>query len=278
MAALVASDVSFTHPGNRAPTLKGVSIRADAGAVLCLLGPNGSGKTTLLRCLVGLQGGGAAIEIDGRPLSTLGDGERGRRIAYVPQQGAAVFPYTLADIVVLGRTPHLGHFAVPSPDDRRIAFDSLERLGIAHLANHPFNLSSGGERQLALIARAIAQEAPTIVLDEPTASLDLANQVRILDIITDLAAQGRAVVFSTHDPDHALVAATQAALLKSGRVLAQGVVAEVITETTLSALYDVPVRMISAIAADDGSGPTTLCFPVHRSLDDRASSDVQRGV
>jgi iron complex transport system ATP-binding protein len=264
MPALVASDISFTYAGNRTPALQGVSIRAEAGAALCLLGPNGSGKTTLLRCFVGLHGDGAGIELDGLPLSTLGDGERARRIAYVPQNGAAVFPYTLADIVVLGRTPHLGHFAVPSHDDRRIALENLDRLGIAHLANHPFNLSSGGERQLALIARAMTQEAPTIVLDEPTASLDFANQVRIVDVIADLAAQGRTVVFSTHDPDLALAVATQAALLKHGRVLAQGDVAEVVNEATLSALYDVPVRLVS-VAETGGSGPATLCFPVHRN-------------
>ncbi|MCF6115127.1 MULTISPECIES: ABC transporter ATP-binding protein [Mesorhizobium] len=265
MAALVASDVSFTHAGNVAPTLRGISIRAEAGGVLCLLGPNGSGKTTLLRCLVGLQGGGAGIEIDGRPLSSFSEGERARRIAYVPQHGAAVFPYTLADIAVLGRTPHLGSFTVPSPDDWRIALDSLGRLGIGHLANHPFNLSSGGERQLALIARAIAQDAATIVLDEPTASLDFANQTRILDIIAGLATQGRTLVFSTHDPDHALAAATQAVLLKHGLVLAQGDVAHVVNDLTLSALYDVPVRLVSLGAGDDGFGPMTVCFPVRRS-------------
>lgn len=270
MATLVARDVSFTHAGNGTPTLHAVSIRAGAGTALCLLGPNGSGKTTLLRCLVGLQGGGAGIELDGRPLASLSDAERSRLIAYVPQQGTAVFSYTLADIAVLGRTPHLGPFAVPSPDDRRIAVDSLDRLGIAHLADHPFNLSSGGERQLALIARAIAQEAPTIVLDEPTASLDFANQVRILDIIGGLADSGRTVVFSTHDPDHAFATATDAALLKDGRVIAQGAVADVIGETTLSALYGVPVRMVAVGDGDGGPAPTTLCFPVHPRLTYRA--------
>ncbi|TIU36875.1 MAG: ABC transporter ATP-binding protein, partial [Mesorhizobium sp.] len=158
--------------------------------------------------------------------------------------------------------------------DRRIALDSLDRLGIGHLANHPFNLSSGGERQLALIARAIAQDAPTIVLDEPTASLDLANQTRILDLIAGLATQGRTVVFSTHDPDHALAAATRAVLLKDGLVLAQGDVADVISDVTLSALYDVPVRLVSVGVGDDGFGPMTVCFPVRQSPPIGASSKI----
>jgi iron complex transport system ATP-binding protein len=211
---------------------------------LCLLGPNGSGKTTLFRTLLGLlpaQGG--SVLLDGQPLPSLPRGTIARRIAYVPQAHAAPFPYTVLDIVLMGRTAHLGPFARPGPADRARAATALASLGILSLAETDYTKISGGQRQLALIARALAQEAPLLVMDEPTASLDFGNQARVLQRILGLRDQGLGVVLSTHDPDHAFACASSVALLHEGRLLALGPPEAVLTPASLEAVYGVPVTV-----------------------------------
>src|SRR5262245_43994850 len=181
------------------------------------------------------------VLVDGLAMTKLTRAEVARRVAYVPQAHAAHFPFRVIDVVVMGRTAHLGLFAAPAHADRRRALAALATLGIGELAEPEYTRISGGQRQLALIARAWAQDAPAIVMDEPTASLDFGNQVIVLAEIKRLAAQGLAVLLSTHDPDHAFSIGHRVALLDGGRLIAQGAPAEVLTPERLRSVYGVSV-------------------------------------
>jgi iron complex transport system ATP-binding protein len=176
-----------------------VDLAVRPGEVLCLLGPNGSGKTTLFKTMLGLLPAQAGeVRLEGARMAHMSRGEIARRVAYVPQAHAAHFPFRVLDMVVMGRTAHLGLFAAPGEQDRRKALAALAALGIADLAENEYTRISGGQRQLALVARALAQDAPAIVMDEPTASLDFGNQVLVLSEVKRLAAKGLAVLLSTH--------------------------------------------------------------------------------
>ncbi len=235
---LQARNLAFGYAARRVG--EGVDLALRAGEVLCLLGPNGCGKTTLFRTLLGLLPALAGeVRLDGEPLARFPRTERARRIAYVPQAHAGAFAYRVDDVVLMGRAARIGRFAAPSAEDRRLAAEALQRLGIGHLAARRITEVSGGERQLALIARALAQQAPLLVMDEPTASLDFGNQVRVLGHVGRLRAQGMAVCLSTHQPEHAWRVADRVALMRHGRLLAVGPPAEVMTAAALAALYDV---------------------------------------
>ena len=222
-----------------------IELALKAGEVMALLGPNGHGKTTLLKTLLGLlpaRGGG--LSFDGQPLAALGIGARARALGYVPQAHAGTFAFTVAEIVLMGRTAHAGLFAAPSAHDRAVAQAMLERLGIATLAQRPYTEISGGERQLALVARALAQEPRYIILDEPTASLDFGNQGKVMAQIRRLAAEGLGVLFTTHDPNQALRYADRVMLLRDGRALASGPAAALLTPDNLVALYGSAVETV----------------------------------
>lgn len=219
-----------------------VDLDVRAGEVFCLLGPNGSGKTTLFKTMLGLLPAQAGeVRLNDAPLSSLTRNEIARRVAYVPQALAAHFPFRVLDMVVMGRTAHLGLFAAPGEEDRRKGLEALHALGIAELADSEYTRISGGQRQLTLVARALAQDAPAIVMDEPTASLDFGNQALVLSEVKRLAARGLAVVLSTHDPDHAFSVGSRVALLHGGRLIAQGPPAEVLTPARLRDVYGVSV-------------------------------------
>jgi iron complex transport system ATP-binding protein len=219
-----------------------VSFTLERGQTLAVLGGNGSGKTTLFRTLLGLLPPLAgAVHIDGDDIARLPAGRRARKLAYVPQQQTAAFAFTVAESVLMGRAANVAWFAQPRAADREAAAEALERVGIGALSARSMTAISGGERQLALIARALAQDAGILVLDEPTANLDFGNKLRVLREIERLRAEGRTIVFSTHDPDHALAHADRALLLAHGGVLALAPVAEALTSATLSALYGVAV-------------------------------------
>jgi iron complex transport system ATP-binding protein len=240
---LEARDLAFGFPARRVGS--GVSLRVEAGQTLAVLGGNGAGKTTLLRTLLGLlppQAG--TVEIDGAPLHPLTPAERARRLAYVPQQHVAPFAFTVEDIVLMGRAARISAFARPGRADRAAAVRALERLRIEALAQRPFTELSGGERQLALIARALAQEAPILVLDEPTASLDFGNRARVLAELDRLRDAGLAIVFSTHEPEHALAHADQALLLAHGRPLASDSAPRALTAANVTRLYGIPVELV----------------------------------
>ena len=229
---------------------RGLDVALSTGEVLALLGPNGGGKTTLLKTLLGLLAPKAGeVRLGDRPLGSYRDRERARLIAYVPQSHSATFAFTVEAIVLMGRTAHGNLFSRPSAADRAAAARTLDRFGIAHLRDRPYTMISGGERQLALLARALAQEPQFIVLDEPTASLDFGNQGKVMREIRALAASGHGVLFTTHDPNQALRAADRALLLREGTRIAEGAIGAVLDRERLEALYGAPVETINDTAA-----------------------------
>lgn len=260
MAAIEIEGLSFAHPG-REEGLADVDLTVNRGEVACLLGPNGAGKTTLLRCLLGLLRPDRGVtRICGQKLSTLTARERARLVAYVPQSTATVFPFTTLDMAVMGRTPHLPVTATPSRRDRVAALAVLADLGLDHLAEQSFASLSGGERTLALVARALVQEADVLVLDEPTAALDLGNAVQVLGVIRGLADRGRAVLMTTHQPDHALHAGHRAVLMANGRVIADGDPRRELTGPVLSRVYGTPI-VVAAATAPQLDQPVLTCVP-----------------
>jgi iron complex transport system ATP-binding protein len=231
-----------------------------AGEVVCLLGPNGSGKTTLLRTLLGLLPPRAGrVTLDGRDLAEWDARGRATRLAYVPQAAEGYFDFTLREMVEMGRAAHRGVFARPGPADRAAAQAAIERVRLAALAGSPIHRVSGGERQLAYIARALATQAPYLLMDEPTANLDFGNQALILEEVARLRAAGAGVLFTTHVPDHALRIADRAVLLRAGGVLAAGEARATLTSANLSALYGRAVEVVEL--ATPGGAPRRVCVP-----------------
>ena len=237
-----------------------LTLTIEAGDILCLLGPNGCGKTTLFRTLLGLLPAlSGQVLLGGRPISGQPRAEIARRIAYVPQAHAPPFPFEALEVVLMGRTARLGTFGQPGRHDRETALDAMRQLGIGDLAHRDYSRLSGGQRQLVLIARALAQEAPLIVMDEPTASLDFGNQAQVLSRITKLvrnaAGAGRGVILSTHDPDQAFALDARVLLMKEGRTLANGSASDVLTAANLSDVYGMPIAVETT-----GSG-RKVCLP-----------------
>jgi iron complex transport system ATP-binding protein len=259
---LEARDLDFGYRGHRVG--HGVSLSVEAGQVLCLLGPNGSGKTTLFKTLLGLlpaQGG--QVVLDGVDLAALPRGEVARQVSYVPQAHAAFFPFTVREVVLMGRTAHMKVFSSPSRKDRDIAQAALERLRLAALADSVYTRISGGERQLTLIARALAQNARIIVMDEPTANLDFGNQARVMDHVRALAGSGIGVLLSTHDPDQAFLCADQVAMLRAGRVAWSGSPVQAITTESLRDIYGVEVAVVRVMLP--GGEERSVCIPMRHS-------------
>jgi iron complex transport system ATP-binding protein len=238
--ALAAAHVSFTYGGERL-VLDDVSAGVARGSIVGLLGPNGSGKTTLLRLLAGtrtpLRG---EIAIEGVPVRSLSRRELARRIAVVPQETHSAFDFTAIEIVLMGRYAHLGPFELEGPDDMAIAREALAATGTAALARRRFATLSGGEKQRVVIASALAQASDVLLLDEPTASLDLGFQLEIASVLARLNQErGVTMVVSTHDLNLAASLCSALVLLKEGRVLAEGATGDVLTASNIRSLYGV---------------------------------------
>jgi iron complex transport system ATP-binding protein len=238
------------------PVLKGVNLEIMPGEIVTLLGPNGSGKSTLLKSMLGLlPAKTGAVFLNGADIARMGQKALAREIAYVPQIHKNSFPYRVVDVVLMGRLPHKAFFFKYSREDMDIAGQVLEKLSISHLAERPYTEISGGERQLTLIARALAQGARTFIMDEPATGLDYGNQIRLLSQILLLSKEGYTFVKSTHSPEHALWIAHRVVMIKDGMVLADGRVDEVVNTANLRDLYRTEVEIATV------NGSVKVCIP-----------------
>jgi iron complex transport system ATP-binding protein len=227
--------------GAGAYVLRNVSATLGRGQVLGILGPNGSGKTTLLRLLSGTRvPTSGTVLLDGTPLSRLSRRIVAQRIAVVPQETHLAFDYTVMEMVLMGRHPHLGMFQLEGPEDFAIARDAMRATGTATLEGRQFNTLSGGEKQRVVVASALAQTAEILLLDEPTASLDLGYQLEIATLIRRLNQErGVTIAVSTHDLNLAASVCTELVMIRDGQVIAAGRTADVLTRDHIRALYDV---------------------------------------
>ncbi|GAB6055650.1 ABC transporter ATP-binding protein [Methanobacterium movens] len=222
-----------------------ISFKLKKGDVLCILGANGAGKTTLLKCLNGLirlDSGKVAlngINIQGLKASTIA-----KSMGYIPQMHNSTFPFTVLDVVLMGRAPHIDTFSSPSTRDIKIAEKSLKDLKIYHMKDKAYTEISGGEQQLVFIARVLAQEPEVLILDEPTSHLDFGNQIRTLSIIDQLAKKGLSIIMSSHFPDHAFLSAKKVALMKGKSLIDMGSPEKVINEKNMKKVYGIDVKII----------------------------------
>lgn len=248
VARLEARDLTFGYDA-KAPVVRDVSLSVERGEVLFLLGHNGSGKTSLLSCLNGVRRADRGeVRLDGDDVYAMPVAARARRIGMIPQLHAPAFAYGVLDVVLMGRAPHLATFAAPGDEDRRIALEALERVGLAGLRDRPYTRLSGGERQLVMVARGLAQRCDVLLMDEPDAHLDPRNQLRVLEAVSSLAReQGLSFVVSSHAPNSALMFADRVLLLKRGRTLAAGSVEATLTEPLLAEAYGMPTEVVSKV-------------------------------
>ena len=244
--SLVISDLGFAYDDR--PILQNVNFSLGEGQLVALLGCNGAGKTTLFRCILGLnEGYTGSITVDGSEVSTLTPRQLSHRIAYIPQIHYPAFRYSVLEMVLMGTTHRLSVVGVPDARDEETAFDALRTLGVEHLAPRDYGKLSGGEQQMVLIARALVQQTKLLLMDEPTASLDYGNQLRVLSAVRQLTREGYTVLLSTHDPQHALTYADRILALSGGALIADGAPHDVLTPALIRTLYGV-----DAVFSSDG--------------------------
>jgi iron complex transport system ATP-binding protein len=226
------------------PVLAGVELRAEPGEIVGLAGPNGSGKSTLIRILSGvLAGYEGHARIGGREVHAIPRRELARCVAVVPQEPAFSFPFTSIEVVLMGRHPHLAGLALETARDLRIAREALERCGATDLAYRPIDELSSGERQRVVFAKALAQESPVLLLDEPASFLDIRHQVELYDVVRSLAEQGRTVLTVLHDLNLAAEYCDRIYLLHEGRIAAAGAIPEVLTRANLTHVFGTEVHV-----------------------------------
>lgn len=264
---LRVQDISFCYDHNRKSGLHDIAFTLGQGEVLCILGPNGSGKTTLLKCLSGIfRLNDGSIQLNGKEISQLDRSAIARAVGYVPQLHQPVFPFSVLDAVLVGRAPHLGLLQSPGKEDVDIAEAAIEALGISHLRDKPYTQLSGGERQLVVFARVLAQQPALLLLDEPTSHLDFGNQIRVLDLVDRLASSGLPIVMTSHFPDHAFLG-SKVAIMRNGKFLDLGPPGEVITEAHLEEAYGVKVKVVDV----EGTVGRRVCLPLKSDADSIAN-------
>jgi iron complex transport system ATP-binding protein len=255
--------VSDLHTGySTGEIVHGISFEVAQNSFVCIIGANGCGKTTALRAILGLlPATGGEVRINGKPTRRMSPRELARHFAYIPQVHRPPFPFRVADVVLMGRTPYLSSVAGnPSSTDKTIAWQAIQQLSIEHLADSEYTQLSGGQQQLVLIARALAQQPSILIMDEPTASLDFGNQQLVLTRMHRLARSGMAVLMVTHDPDHALFCADEVQIMEDGLIIQSGPPAEVITTESLQRIYHARVY-VADVEVEPGLCMRT-CIPL----------------
>jgi len=238
-----------------------LSFNLEGGEFLCVLGPNGCGKTTLLKNILGLLSpSSGSILIDGEDIRYLSLTRLAQIMGYIPQAHTPPFPFKVFDVVLMGRTCYISSLAVPGKEDERIALESLEELNISHLKDKIYTKISGGERQLVLIARALAQQPKILIMDEPTSSLDFGKQHLVLEHMRHLSQKGISILMVTHDPDQAFFCAHKVVLMKKGRLLDIGTPEETIIEKSMKDMYDIDVKINGMKLPDNRT--IRVCIPV----------------
>lgn len=242
--------------------VRGATLSLRPGRLTALVGPNGSGKTTLLRLLGGLwQPSEGSVFLGGRDLHTIPRREMARRVAFTPQDTHLSFAFTVRDVVAMGRHPHLGRFEREGERDHRAVEEAIGRADVTHLTGRLITELSGGERQRVLIARSLATEADTILLDEPTANLDIAHALDVLDLCRTLVEEGKSVALAIHDLNLAARYATEIVLVNEGRVVTAGAPEEVLSDSAIREVFG--VRTERAVGLDGGTA-----FLFHRPRDE----------
>jgi iron complex transport system ATP-binding protein len=243
-AVVSVSGLSFSYDGPGKAVVHDLSLEIPAGTVTAILGPNGSGKTTLLRLLLGvLRPATGTIRLVGKPQESYSRRQRSQLLGLVPQDEHIPFDFSVLEYVLLGRAPYLSPLQMPGEADRLVAWEALRTMGLEHLQDRTLPSLSGGERQLATVARALAQQPQVLLMDEPTAHLDLSNQGRLLGIMRALVAGGVSLVLTTHDPNLAASVADWSVLMREGRILDSGPAEAMLTAERLSATYGVRVQV-----------------------------------
>lgn len=237
-------NLSFSYGGGSNLVLDQFSMGVPRGEVVAVLGPNGTGKTTMLMLALGwLNSAGGKILLEGRSLKEYGRSELGKIISFVPQFEPSFFDFSLLDFVLLGRAPHLGNFKMPSDEDYSIALAALKKVGMSDKASRSVMNISGGEHQLVLLARALAQQTELLLLDEPTSHLDIKNKSRLIAILRELLDSGKTILFTTHEPDVAAMIAHSVIMVKNGQVLHSGPVDEIMTGENLTNVYETKIEV-----------------------------------
>lgn len=274
---LVVNSVHFAYDENE--VLIDLSLSVTRGTCMCLIGTNGCGKSTLLDCVLGsLRPTAGHVTIDGVPIGRLKPAQLAGKVAYVPQIHERSFPYLVDHIVLMGRTAHVKGLGVPGREDKRLALQALEECGIGHLAKRPCTSLSGGEMQMVLLARALAQTTPLILMDEPTAHLDFKNELLFLETIERLVVErGVTVLMATHAPNQAFHLAnagvsTQVAVMSEGTVWAQGAPRKVLTEDMLRSVYGIQAHLLECDTPPGGGRPIRQIVP-RRTLTEKEMAE-----
>ena len=256
---LEIKNVSYSYGENK--ILVDVSFSVGVGEIVCVLGPNGCGKTTLLKNVLGLvKSSSGSIFIDGEEVQRLSPKKLAQVMGYIPQNHSPPFPYKVFDVVLTGRTSYLSNLSMPDKKDEEIAYNSLEKLNILHLKDKIYTKISGGERQLVLIARALAQQPKILIMDEPTSSLDFGKQNLVLEHVRKLTQKGISILMVTHDPAHALFCADKVITMKKGQILKIGNPQDVISEEMMKDIYETDVKIGKVKLPDERT--ICVCIPV----------------
>jgi iron complex transport system ATP-binding protein len=256
---LEVKNAGFKYFGSDITVFNDINFTLSDGDNLCILGPNGCGKTTLLKCIANLLTlTGGEITIENRSLYNMKRHEIAKNIGYIPQLHAPTFPYTVLDAVVMGRTAYIGLMSTPSEEDIEISREALRQLNIYHLQDRPYTNISGGERQMVMFARVLAQQSSILLLDEPTSHLDFGNQNRFLSILKDITKNGLPSIMTSHFPDHVFIVANKVAIMNKGQFLAFGTPDEVVTEENLYNIYGIKVKVLQL----DSEINRKICVPI----------------